>query len=259
MSSAQAESLPRWELGVGTAGISMQQYRGSDQSINYVLPFPLVVYRLDWLKADRNGVRAKVLESERAEVNLSVSAGPPVRSKNNQAREGMPDIKPMLEVGPSLDVNLWKASEKGSSLRLLMPIRGAFTVQTAPKWEGWIFQPRLNLDVPKVIGEWNAGFLVGPMFATQRQHAYIYNVDAAYATSTRPAYTAKSGYSGTQVLLSLSRKYESVWFGAYARYDNLRGTAFVDSPLVKRRDYYSAGFAITWTFARSSEMVESAD
>ncbi|WP_018608468.1 MipA/OmpV family protein [Uliginosibacterium gangwonense] len=256
---AGAEMLPRWELGAGVAGISMPEYRGSDQVTNYLLPFPLFVYRLDWLKADRSGVRATVLENERAELNMSVSAGPPVRSKNNRAREGMPDLKPMFEFGPSLDVNLWKESEQGAKLRLLMPMRAAFTVQTQPKWAGWVFQPRLNLDLPKVGGAWNVGLVAGPVFATRQQHAYIYNVDAAYARADRPAYQAKGGYSGTQFLVSLSRKYESVWLGAYVRYDNLRGAAFVDSPLVRRRDYLSAGFAITWTMARSSELIESAD
>lgn len=257
--SAQAAMLPRWELGMGAAGISMPEYRGSDEITNYVLPFPLFVYRLDWLKADRSGVRATLVDSERAEVNVSVSAGPPVRSKHNQAREGMPDIKPMFEIGPSLDVKLWQASEEGAKLKLFVPVRAVFTVQSRPHSAGWVFQPRLNLDLPKLGGAWNVGLLAGPVFASRRQHSYVYNVDAAYARADRPAYQAKGGYSGMQFLASVSRKFESSWFGAYMRYDNLAGTAFADSPLVRRKNYLSAGFAVTWTLARSAELIESDD
>ncbi|MBK9217313.1 MAG: MipA/OmpV family protein [Uliginosibacterium sp.] len=256
---ARAAMLPRWELGVGAAGISMPEYRGADESTRFVLPFPLFVYRLDWLKADRSGVRATLLESARTEVNLSVNAGPPVRSKNNRAREGMPDIKPMVEFGPSLEIKLWQPEPDGPQLRALMPVRAAFTVQSRPRVAGWVFQPRLNLDLPKLGGSWNVGLLAGPVFATRRQHAYLYDVDAAHARSDRPAYQAKGGYSGTQFLASVSRKSGATWFGAYARYDNLRGAAFADSPLVRRRNYFTTGFAVTWTLARSSELVESPD
>lgn len=257
---AMAEMLPRWELGAGFAAVSMPEYRGSDRVTNYALPFPLFVYRLDWLKADRSGVRATLMEADRVSINMSVSAGPPVRSKNNPVREGMPDIKPMFEVGPSMDIDIWKAPEKdGAKLRAFLPLRAAFTVQSNPRPAGYVFQPRLNLDLPKLGGGWNVGLLAGPIFATRRQHAYLYSVDERYARSDRPAYQAKGGYSGSQFLVSVSRKFESSWFGAYARYDNLSGAAFADSPLVKRRNYFSTGFAVTWTFARSDELVESFD
>lgn len=258
-SVGEAAMLPRWELGMGAAGISMPEYRGSDESTRYLLPFPLFIYRLDWLKADRSGVRATLVDSERAEVNLSVNAGPPVRSKHNRAREGMPDIKPMFEFGPSLDLKLWQPYEDGPLLRAFLPLRAVFTVQSRPHAAGWVFQPRLNLDLPKLDGGWNVGLLAGPVFANRRQHAYLYDVDPAFARPDRPAYQARGGYSGMQFLASVSRKSGSSWFGAYARYDNLRGAAFADSPLVKRRNYFSAGFAVTWTLARSSELVESPD
>lgn len=259
LGAARAAMLPRWELGVGAAGISMPEYRGADESTRFVLPFPLFVYRLDWLKADRSGVRATLLESGRTEVNLSVNAGPPVRSKHNRAREGMPDIKPMVEFGPSLDIKLWQAEPDGAQLRAFLPVRAAFTVQSRPRVAGWVFQPRLNLDLPKLDGGWHVGLLAGPVFATRRQHAYLYDVNAAYARPDRPAYQARGGYSGTQFLASVSRKSGDIWFGAYARYDNLRGAAFADSPLVRRRNYFTTGFAVTWTLARSSELVESPD
>src|SRR3546814_5015082 len=62
-----------------------------------------------------------------------------------------------------------------------------------------------------------------------------------YATADRPAYDAKSGYAGSQFLMSLSKRYPKYWLGAFARWDSLAGAVFADSPLVKRDHYFAAG------------------
>ena len=263
--SAHAEQVPRWELGVGVGGVMMPDYRGSNESHNYLLPFPYGAYRLDWLKADRDGVSAKLLNSDRVELNMSLGASPPVRSKDNEARQGMPDIKPLVEFGPSLDFKLYRSEAQDVRMYLRLPVRGVFTAQTNPKWAGFVFSPKLNLDILALghpgsnKGGWNLGLAAGPMFADRRQNAYFYSVEDQYALANRPAYQAQSGYAGTQFLTSLSRKYGKMWVGAYARWDTLHGASFADSPLVKRKQYATAGFAVTWTFAESSEMVERID
>ena len=263
MMPVQAELLPRWELGAGVGGVRMPDYRGSDESRNYLLPFPYFAYRLDWLKADRNGVRAVLFDAAGAELNVSLGASPPVRSKKNQAREGMPDIKPMLEFGPSLDFNLWRNPSDRMRLDLRLPARAAMTARANPEWAGWVFTPRVNLDFVGLGSEtrdgWNLGLVAGPMFADRRQNAYFYSVDPRHAHAGRPAYEARAGYAGMQFLASLSRRFGDTWFGAYARYDDLHGAVFEDSPLVRRKSYFTAGFGVTWTFARSTEMVEVGD
>lgn len=264
-SSVQAEQVPRWELGMGVGGVTMPDYRGSDETRNYLLPFPYAAYRLDWLKADRDGVQARLFDSDRVELNMSMGASPPVRSKNNDARRDMPDIKPMVEFGPSLDFDLYHSQARDVRMFLRLPVRSVFTVQTDTKWAGFVFTPKLNIDFlglgqPKGSREgWNLGLVAGPMFADRRQNNYYYTVDQQYARIDRPAYQARSGYAGTQFLTSLSRKFGKMWLGAYIRYDSLQGASFADSPLVKRKHYATAGFAVTWTFAQSSEMVERED
>src|SRR5512138_661609 len=98
---AAAEKVPRWELGLGVGALSMPDYRGSDQVRNYLLPFPYVVYRLDWLKIDRSGIRSTLFDREWVDFTVSMSASPPVDSGDNRARAGMADIKPIVEAGPS--------------------------------------------------------------------------------------------------------------------------------------------------------------
>ncbi len=80
-----------------------------------------------------------------------------------------------------------------------------------------------------------------------------------YATPTRPAYRAGAGYAGTQYLVALSKRFPNFWFGGFARYDNLTGATFEDSPLVRQRDYFAAGFSLSWILGQSSTRVRVDD
>jgi outer membrane scaffolding protein for murein synthesis (MipA/OmpV family) len=97
--------------------------------------------------------------------------------------------------------------------------------------------------------------VAGPIYATRKQHDYFYGVAPEYATAARPAYSARSGYSGSQFLASLSRRFDKTWVGAFVRYDSLRSAVFVDSPLVGRRDFAAAGIAISWVIDESKTRV----
>lgn len=257
---AAAGKVPQWELGAGVVGLVLPDYRGSDEVRSYLLPVPYVIYRLEWLKADQTGIHSKLLHWEDAEVNLSLGATPPVRSGKNRAREGMSDLKPMVEFGPSLDIHLWRGDGRRFTLDVRAPVRAAFTVESPPRDAGVSLSPTLNLDVAGIGGRpWQLGMLAGPIFATRRQHDYFYGVSENDARPDRPAFDAHGGYSGLQFLVALSRRFEKAWFGAYARYDTLRGAVFEDSPLVRRRFYVSAGFAIAWIPLQSTRMVERDD
>jgi len=246
---------PLWELGVGMAVLGYPDYRGSDQRSALWLPLPYAVYRGKWLRADRDGARAVLLDAQSVEVDVSVSASPPTRSKDNIARSGMPDIKPAVEFGPNMNITLMRSPELGLKLDLRLPLRAAFTVESSPRSAGLIFSPTLNLDVSRIGGGWNVGLLAGPLFADGRYHQQIYGVDAAYATAQRPAYRARGGYSGWQTLASLSRRFDKVWFGAFVRHDHLRGVAFSDSPLLRRQSALMLGLGVSWVIGESEELV----
>jgi len=100
----------RASLGVGISALSLPDYRGSDESSLYAIPFPYLVYRGTFLKADRNGIRGTFFGSDRIELNLSLGASLPVSSDDNPARQGMPDLQPTVEFGPALDLNLFARS-----------------------------------------------------------------------------------------------------------------------------------------------------
>ncbi len=258
---AAAEELPLWELGVGVGGFALPDYRGSDQGRGYVLPVPYVVYRGDFLKADRHGIRGELFDTDRIELNISVAASLPVDSSRNAARAGMPDLRPSLELGPSLEFALWRSRDGRSLLELRLPLRAAFTLESSPQGIGWVATPNLNLDLPGrgALAGWNFGLLAGPVYGSRRQHEYFYGVAPEFATPARPAYDAPGGYAGWQFLAAASRRFAGFWVGAFVRADTLSGAAFEASPLLKRDTYVAAGAGIAWVLGVSRERVEAAE
>jgi outer membrane scaffolding protein for murein synthesis (MipA/OmpV family) len=250
---------PLWELGLGVAGLRLPDYRGSDQSRGYLLPLPYIVYRGTWLKADRDGARALLLDTQRVKVDVSVAASTPTRSSDNTAREGMPNLPAVGEIGPNLNYTIAASVANRWRLDLRLPLRAAVTLQRSPEFIGTTFSPHLNLDLGGVAGGWNLGLLTGPLFADRKYHEHFYGVDPAYATSTRPAYQAHGGYAGWQALAATSRRFGNTWVGAFVRYDSLRGASFEDSPLVRSRSAVTAGFGVSWILKTSSELVTSSD
>ena len=261
-SGALAEEKPVWELGVGPFFLAQPDYRGSDETSGYIYPFPYVIYRGDRFRVDRDGIRGLLFETDRVEFDLSFFGSPPVDSSDNTAREGMPDLDATLEVGPVLSVTIAQDAPRdfGWRLRFRLPVRYALTTDFSNVGSaGWVTWPHLNLDTRQRFwgGEWWLGFNVGPQYATRQYNSYFYSVPTQFATPTRPAYEAPGGYGGTIFLASLSRRFKQFWAGGYLRYDNLSGAAFDASPLVKSSSYFSAGLAVAWVFAESSERVDA--
>lgn len=251
-----AEEKPLWEIGLGAGAFVFPAYRGSDQTNNYLLPVPLFTYHGDFFKADRHGIRGTLFDTDRVDFTVSAALSPPA-GDDVRARAGMPDIEATFELGPQVDFLLWRSENRARFLKLRLPVRAAFTIEGPPRDVGWVANPRLNLDITDLPGlpGWNLGMFAGPMYGNRRQNAYYYTVAPQYATPGRPAYDAPGGYAGMQFLVGTSKRFEKFWLGGFLRYDNLSGAAFEDSPLVRQKDYFAAGFAVTWILGESSTRV----
>ena len=257
---ARAEQLPLWEAGAGVTVISLPDYRGSNERRSWLLPFPYLVYRGEFLQADERRTRGLFYKTERFELDASVSATPPVESSGNDARRGMPDLDATLEIGPALNVLLLRTNDRKARLELRLPVRAALATDFSHvQFAGWVFQPNLNLDLRDALGQggWKLGMLAGPMFSDRRYNQYIYGVDPAFATAGRPAYNAGGGYAGTQFIAALSKRYRDFWIGGFARWDTLNNAVFADSPLVKTNQYFAAGVAVAWVIGESKTRVET--
>lgn len=251
------EEKPLWELGAGVAAMTFPAYRGSDETNNFVLPVPLFTYHGDFFKADRHGIRGSFFDTDRLDFTVSLALSLSASSDDIKARSGMPDLDATFEIGPQMDITFWRSENRARFLKLLLPMRAAFTLEGPPKDIGWVLHPKLNLDITDLPGlqGWNLGLLAGPLFGDQRQHQYFYGVAPRYATATRPAYEADGGYAGMQYLAAVTKRFPKFWVGAFIRYDNLAGAVFDDSPLVRQKDYFAAGLALSWVFAESSTRV----
>ena len=256
-----AEEKPLWEIGAGVAAFSFPSYRGSDQTNNFLMPVPHFTYHGDFLKADRHGIRGSFFDSDRVDLTVSLALSPPADSNDIKARSGMSDLKATFEIGPQMDLTFWRSENRERFVKLLLPVRAAFTVEGSPKDIGVVFHPKLNMDITDLPGMpgWNLGMLAGPLFGDKRQNAYYYTVASQYAMAGRPAYEASSGYGGMQYLVAMSKRFPKFWVGSFLRYDNLSGASFEDSPLVKQKDYVAAGVAITWVLGESSTRVRVND
>ncbi|MHB1241528.1 MAG: MipA/OmpV family protein, partial [Gammaproteobacteria bacterium] len=160
---ALAAEKPLWVAGVGAGFLSVPDYPGSDQQRGYILPLPYFVYRGKFITAGRNGIQGRLFASKRVHFSLSLSASPPVNSTDNPARRGMPDLRPMVELGPEIDVQLWRSASRRMRLDLRLPVRAAITIEAPPRQIGWLFTPVLNLDIANVIGQrgWTMGIQAG--------------------------------------------------------------------------------------------------
>jgi outer membrane scaffolding protein for murein synthesis (MipA/OmpV family) len=258
--AAQAELKPEWELGAGPAYIDFPLYRGAAERRSYVLPAPYVQYRGRFLQVDRDRIRSLLLRSERAEVDISIMGAVPVSSKDSEVRQGMPDLDPTVEFGPSLDIRLYHDRQRHDRLDLRLPLRAVFAVSAQHiTRQGWLAQPTLNLDQRSLLPGWNLGLQGSLFFGDRDYHSYFYDVAPPYATATRAAYRASGGYGGRQLLASLSRRYGDLWLGGFVKWDDLSGAVFAESPLVQRGQSFAAGVMVAWVFVRSDRMVEVSD
>ncbi|MEY4765877.1 MAG: hypothetical protein RI907_2550 [Pseudomonadota bacterium] len=254
---AQAVELPRWEFGLGPGLVSVPDYRGSDERRQFAVATPFLIYRGDTIKTDREGTRAQLWGADNMHLDFYFGGNLPVSSARNQARAGMPGFKGSLDIGPALDIRLSESADQLTVVKLRLPLSYGFTLGKSQQSLGWQTAPTLNIYNRNTFG-WqglSASMRTGPIFATRQRNGYFYDVPEQYATATRPAYEASAGYAGWQLGATLSKRFERVWVGAFARYDNLSRTAFHDSPLVRTHHYTMGGVALIWVLGESAERV----
>ncbi len=242
---------PEWELGAGIGGQLLADYRGSDHYQLRALPFPLVVYRGDFLRADEEGIRGRLFADNRIELNLSADLSLANDDGENSLRRGMLELLPTFEIGPDFAVNL-----SGEVLRegwaLHMSLRGAVATDLRQSdYIGWVFNPNVAYRQERVVGDWNLVGRIGMLYGSDRYHSYFYSVAPQYETATRGFYDAGSGYGGAVFKLGLRRRYGSLWLGGTLRYDYLGGAEFSDSPLIESNHFVSIALGAGWYFWQS--------
>ena len=209
------------------------------------------------VRADRGGLRGFIYDSEKLDLNISISGSLPVNNDDNDAREGMDDLDLMLEVGPTLQYDLYKTEH--TLFRADLPVRAAFTFgdDDIGRHQGWTTNPRFYWQ--HKMDTWTITSTLGPVFSDRRYHGYIYNVGQEFVTEDRSFYQSSSGYTAARFSTGIKRRFDDYFIGAKMSYYDLDGAANIDSPLVKKDDYFAVSLVFAWVFRESEQRVSQYD
>lgn len=254
----EPEEKPLWEFGMFNGAARFPHYRGSDEHKVYVLPLPYLIYRGEFVRANREGLNGIFWKNDRVETALSFGGSPPV-DEDNKARQGMPKIGAIVEVGPGIKVFI---RDRGSEnpLYLKAGVRATISVDTD---DFGIAYRGVRGNVKLIYRNYTwlkdrdikLGLNAGVDFADRDYHATFYDVSPEHVLPNRPAYNAEGGYSGFSLSANAVKKINDRWsVGAYYRWDNQSGAAYADSPLVKIDNNHILGIALIWKITESKKV-----
>lgn len=245
--------LALWEIGAVGLGVSQQAYPGASQQVGRGLALPYLIYRGKYVRADRETLGLRALNTPRFELDVGFAGAFGSRSDAVDARSGMPDLGTLVEFGPRLKWHLGEGAS-GNRLRAEFALRGVFDLDDRLSHKGIAFEPRLIYE-QRGNGGWRYRTSFGAVVGNQQLADTLYGVAPAYATPGRPAYTAESGLIawrlGGNVSHDLTPK---VHLFGFARFDSVAGAANRASPLVQKTTGTSVGLGLTYTFARSTTL-----
>lgn len=247
---AEPAGLPLWEAGVFAGALSVPDYPASSQRNQRALVLPFLVYRGDVLRADRNGVGARMAHTDRYEFDIGFAASLPANSNDVDLRQGMPDLGTLIEFGPRIKVKLAEpAADQRATFEL--PLRAVLEFNGGVRQVGYALEPKLAYEW-RVAGDWRLKSAVSLVLGDQQLNQYFYGVSAAYATASRPAYEAQSGLISSRLTVDGSKRLgPDLNLFAFARYDLHEGAANRASPLFAQNQGTSVGLGLTWTLGRS--------
>lgn len=245
-----------WEIGAGVAGFDIPHYVGAAESKQYLIPVPYAKLKAEYFEFDR-GLKGFLFSSPRVRLDVSADLGVPVRSKDSIARNGMPNLDTVLQLGPSVEVALTGDRYAENELRLEFPLRAAIATDIkSVENVGWIFEPRITYEHRRESRyQFGQGLeyyaTLGLRYSTRDYHAYYYDVAPQFAVPGRPQYAADKGYSGLVANVVASWRQGQALYWVLVQYRSLNNAVVEFSPLVEDKDYMLVGAGISWVFAQS--------
>lgn len=229
-------------------------YLGADEESFYILPFPSVIFRGEILKADDDGIQGLFFRSDRWELDISGGGSLPVNSEDNSAREGMEDLDPAFELGPSITYKFTRKSPHKVTAEF--KTRALISVgDSGMHYEGWVANPELRWEFQQRPGlRW--GTSLEALYGSADYHGFFHNVAPEFATADRPVYEADAGYGGT-ALAGFVRWQPAPNWNLYSAltYHHLDKVSFDDGPLFRQKYGIYLSFALSRTLIKSKTLV----
>ncbi len=245
---------PLWEVGIAAFGFSIPQYMGDEERYTLPLAVPYFIYRGEFLKVDRDGIRSLLFDHKNLSLDLGFSFGLPV-SNDNEAREGMPELHFTGQAGPRLNWT-FDMPDDAPETSLHLPLR--YVMDTHGNTLGWVMEPSLKLNKENFGSEdrFSLRLDLGALFTSQTYNDYYYTVEPEYVTEERPAYTADSGLHSYFARLNAAYQINhDLKLRLFLIARTLSPGVVADSPLVKDEHYLGAGIGFIWRFWQSEALV----
>ena len=249
---------PLWEIGAVGGGGWLPDYPAAGQNHWNGIALPYAIYRGDFLQLGERGiVRGLFLDLRHFELDLSADAAFPVDSSDNRAREGMPDLDTLFEIGPKL---IYKFLPRGSGQELDLSLAARAVLSTDIvnwRYQGFVINPGLTWRDERFLdGDLSLVAGVNPLFGFDGLDRYFYRVSPGDARPDRPAYKADPGYIGTEMTLGVSwspfervRLFGGIVPGYY------KGSANEDSPLYRDNFTIAVGGGLRVSLFQSERRV----
>ena len=257
----RAPNKPLWELCVGGGVAYTPDYPAADKNSLHGLALPYVIYRGDLLRLGSDSIAKGVfIDNDYTELNVSLEASFNANSDDNNARQGMPDLDYLVEIGPQIKIKLGELY--GGKTELQLPARAVLSTDLGRvDHRGYLFNPKFSYKRQNIFNSSiDMVSSIGSSFATKKLHEYFYRVEPRFATATRTAYEADGGYLGSKITLVLSygitnrvRAYVGGHVGYYG------GAANEDSPLFRQKVNSSVHLGLTWSIVQSDTRVRSSE
>lgn len=249
------EAPPLWTAGLFAVAADHAVFPGASRRSTNATILPFVTYRGPVLRFEGGTAGVRAMQTPRAQLDFSGAASFGSGGRDSGAREGMPAVGTLVELGPSLRVNLGELDVDGNppAWRADLPWRFVFDANRGLDYVGLSFEPRLTWRLPDQ-GDWSPSLYASALFGSRGLNDLYYGVAPAYATPTRPAYEARRGLVATRLGTSWSRMLGSdVRLALHLGVETVRGAANAGSPVVGRMADPTVAITLTWTAFRSDE------
>ncbi len=254
----ESQDLPLLEMGLVGVTFFTPDYPAAEQGSLRTLAVPYAYYRGKQMRAEEGGMRGRLMDQQTWDVDLSLAGSFPADSRHNRAREGMPNIDWIGEVGPRLRIHLedFASSSRYFKWNFLFPIHYVFSTNFR-RWDdrGYLFKPEMEWKWR--YEEFKQSDLIlslSATFASDQLMDYFYEVPDSYATPLRPAYQAQGGYLGMGFLVGATREYKSGFkFFCGVKGDFYQYSVNRSSPLFKQLTNWGFGMGFSSRLWESEE------
>ncbi|MFN8847660.1 MAG: MipA/OmpV family protein [Bdellovibrionales bacterium] len=243
---------PYWEYGMGIGGVQFEDYPGSDEYTQLILPVPTFQYHGEIIHAnDRDGVQAQFFKSEKVILDFSGMGYPPLKSKDNDRRRGMRDIDLIGGFGPQLIYLFSKNVEFNFSTFQGVSLSASRQATTGPIYQSrfvlFFEDPIFNLGQEKTLTR----LFFTSRWAERSFQKIFYDVKSFEVENDRTEYRARSGLMSHEISLLWQMDFgkPSTYVGiSYADYSSAVNKA---SPLLVSDQAFTFFLGFNYVFSQS--------